>query len=38
VIHVVYGDHQEQLAGLVDNLRKALPHAANDNQKRMLEE
>ncbi|GAQ90877.1 Dipeptidyl peptidase III [Klebsormidium nitens] len=38
VVHVVYGDHCEELRVLVDALKQALPHAANDNQKQMLHE
>lgn len=38
MVHVVYGDHCAELRVLVDALKQALPHAANDNQKQMLHE
>eukprot|EP01107_Rhizomastix_libera_P002715 TRINITY_DN14675_c0_g1_i2.p1 TRINITY_DN14675_c0_g1~~TRINITY_DN14675_c0_g1_i2.p1 ORF type:complete len:700 (-),score=187.78 TRINITY_DN14675_c0_g1_i2:87-1973(-) len=35
-ITIVYGDFSEQLRGLVENLKKALPYTENDIQKEIL--
>ncbi len=36
-IQVQYGDFKEQMTKIADNMQKAIPFAANDNQKNMLE-
>ncbi|EGC29783.1 hypothetical protein DICPUDRAFT_58624 [Dictyostelium purpureum] len=35
-INIVYGDWSKDLARVADNMRKAIPYAANDNQVNML--
>ena len=36
-INLVYGDYDQRLADVAHYLTEALPFAANDNQKQMLE-
>lgn len=36
-IAIVYGDYDQRLADVAYYLKQALPHAANDNQRAMLE-
>ena len=37
-ITLVYGDHQEEMAKISLNMKKAAQHAANDTQRKMMEE
>jgi dipeptidyl-peptidase-3 len=36
-VRVVYGDYAKELAAIADSLAAAIPHAANDHQRSMLE-
>ncbi|KAJ3009774.1 hypothetical protein HKX48_007749 [Thoreauomyces humboldtii] len=36
-VRVTYGDFAEELKKVVENIRSAVPHAANEHQKKMLE-
>lgn len=37
IIHVTYGDHDEELAEVVQHLKRGLPYAGNDDQVAMLQ-
>ncbi|KND04584.1 dipeptidyl-peptidase III [Spizellomyces punctatus DAOM BR117] len=37
VVKVIYGDFADNMTKIADNIRLAIPYAANDHQKKMLE-
>ena len=37
-LRIEYGDHQEEMRQIADSLHQAIPYAANENQRKMLEQ